>query len=215
MNECPQLSCKCTAKVQELDDTPQSMILKLVEDNVSVGQVTIAHLEPGTNYTAVLSCQNGQSSANANLSFKTDYERPLPPVNITASLVSGHVQIAWLPPAAPADSFSNYILKIDGKELDLPIPEGTNLYRMPDPYQDGSKHTFQVKTCYKNNQDSSICSASAKGMDSFFVPITSGPSISSTSNITPTTKKSSDAPTTSISISMLLFSLLLINEIFQ
>lgn len=200
--------------VQGIDDAPQSVILQAVEGNPSVGHVIISNLEPNTNYTVALTCNNGLSSDNKILSFKTDHRHPSAPRNVSASLISGHVQITWSPPEAPTDSFSNYVLGIHNKLPALSIPKENNSYQVSDVYEDGIKYTFYVKTCYKNNQDFYICSKQEEG--TFLVPVTASPSSSSTSNTTPTTTttKSSDAHITSISITMLLFSLLLIGKIF-
>ena len=217
VSECLQASCKCTVNIQGIDDAPQSVIFSAVEGDISVGYVIISNLESNTNYTAALTCNNDPSSDNKNLPFKTDYGHPSAPQNVSASLVSGHVKITWSPPAAPADSFNNYVLGIHNKLPAFPITKENNSYQVPDVYEDGIKYTFYVKTCYKNNQDHSICSKQEQR--TFFVPATAPPPSSPISNTSPTTTtttttKSSDAHITSISITMLLLSLLLIVELF-
>ena len=190
------------------------MVFRSAEETDTVGSVFIFNLEPNTNYSATLRCVLGQSFVNENVTFKTDYGRPSAPRNVSARLVSRNVEIKWSPPSTSSDSFTYYKLEIDNKSPGFEIPKNQTSYATSDVYVDGTRYTFQVSTCYRNNQGKSVCSDRNEGKSTFLIPVVLSSSSPVPVNSTSTTTTASDAPISSISMPTILLSLFLISKIF-
>jgi hypothetical protein len=190
-----------------LEDEPR--ILKFLTEKENVGYVDISNLESNTNYSFILTCE-GESVVNKTFDIKTDYGRPSAPQNITAALIAKRVQVTWLPPSIPEDSFSYYKIIIDENPLSLNVSKNENppslnvsknetSYRMSKDYKDGMENTFIVSACYINNQKEIFCSDKNGANASFSIPVTITPS-------------STGIHSYSISIFMIIFSYFFISQ---
>jgi hypothetical protein len=185
-----------------LEDEPR--ILKFLPEKGNVGFVDISNLESNTNYSFILTCREGQSFVNETLNIKTDYGRPSAPQNITAALIDKRVQVTWLPPSIPEDSFSYYKIITDENPLSITVSKNETSYRMSKDYKEGMEHTFIVAACYINNQKEIFCSDKNGANASFSMPVTRIP--------LPITPSSTGIHSYSISIFMIIFSYFFISQ---
>ena len=210
VTNCPTTNCACSVRTEETEDDP--LPLPLLGEKADKGSIQISNLQPNTTYTFTLSCKTDATpAATVNVAAKvtTDYARPSAPQNITASLDAKKLKVTWSPPSIVTAPVTHYRVTIDTVTKDV-LNETS--YQVSEDYKYDIKHTIIVTACYVNKQKQAICSPRAESQTSFveLAPTTTiTETTTTTTTTTPVTPKSTGVHSYSISVSMIIFSLVL------
>ena len=155
-----------------------------------LGSVKVQNLDGYTKYSFTLTCTEAEKSVTLNVT--TLIGRPSAPQNIAAVLEGKRVKLTWAAPATPAGPINNYRVKVDQKTDPIDIPATDLFYLMTEDYVPGTKHTFQVQACNKDQENHIICSSTNFGLSTF--------GEDATTTTTTTTVTTTTIATTTVSI---------------
>ncbi|CAF0809181.1 unnamed protein product [Adineta steineri] len=230
VTECSKSTstCECSVKTTGIDDDP--VPLTFTAESEDLGSAQISNLRPLTKYTFTLTCSFSATETETKTeTIITDYDRPLPPKNVAASLVFKKIIITWQHETTSSIPINFYKIIFDGKHTTNLTNDRTS-FEIPNDYEYNTKHTINVQACNINNQKHAVCSRLEGNEEKFqqtaptdapttTIAATAGPTptemtsppasatSAATTTSTPTSTKSIGVHSYTISIPIIIFSL--------